>query len=62
MSKHDFTVEEFADRLARTRTAIGAAGLDWLLVLHPVSMRWLIGQDTKELYCFSMPRRLRPVC
>ena len=30
-----------------------AAGLDWLLVLHPVSIRWLIGQDTKSYTVFQ---------
>lgn len=53
MSKHDFTAAEFADRLARLRAAIAAAGLDWLLVLHPVSIRWLIGQDTKSYTIFQ---------
>src|SRR4051812_18591599 len=53
MSKHDFTPEEFGDRLARLRQAIGTAGLDWLLVLHPVSIRWLIGQDTKSYTVFQ---------
>jgi Xaa-Pro dipeptidase len=53
MSKHDFTPEEFSGRTARTRQAIGAAGLDWLLVIHPVSMRWLIGQDTKSYTIFQ---------
>ncbi|MBV9783097.1 MAG: aminopeptidase P family protein [Acidisphaera sp.] len=53
MSKHDFTPAEFADRLARLRRAIGEAGLDWLLVLHPVSIRWLIGQDTKSYTVFQ---------
>ena len=53
MSKHDFTKEEFADRLQRTRAAIAAAGLDWLLVIHPVSMRWLIGQDNKSYTAFQ---------
>jgi len=53
MSKHDFTRDEFADRLARLRTAIGEAGLDWLLLLHPVSIRWLIGQDTKSYTVFQ---------
>ena len=50
MSKHDFTPEEFASRLARTREAIGKAGLDWLLVIHPVSILWLIGQDNSIEY------------
>ena len=53
MSKHDFTPAEFGDRVSRLRTAIGAAGLDWLLVLHPVSIRWLIGQDTKSYTVFQ---------
>jgi len=61
MSKHDFTPEEFADRLARTREAIGKAGLDWLLVLHPVSLRWLIGQDTKGYTAFQcLPVSAKP--
>ncbi|MCC2688499.1 MAG: hypothetical protein K0S21_1302, partial [Rhizobiaceae bacterium] len=29
MSKHDFSAEEFADRQARVRAAVGTAGLDW---------------------------------
>ena len=53
MSKHDFPPEEFHGRLARLRQAIGEAGLDWLLVLHPVSIRWLIGQDTKSYTVFQ---------
>ena len=53
MSKNDFSKEEFATRLARTRKAISAAGLDWLVVIHPVSMRWLIGQDNKSYTAFQ---------
>ena len=53
MSKHDFAPAEFSDRLSRLRGAIAAAGLDWLLVLHPVSIRWLIGQDTKSYTIFQ---------
>lgn len=53
MSKHDFAPAEFGDRLTRLRRAIGEAGLDWLLVLHPVSIRWLIGQDTKSYTVFQ---------
>ncbi|HYZ64454.1 MAG TPA: Xaa-Pro peptidase family protein [Acetobacteraceae bacterium] len=61
MSKHDFAPEEFADRLTRLRQAIGAAGLDWLLVLHPVSIRWLIGQDTKSYTVFQcLPVSAKP--
>ena len=53
MSKHDFTEAEFSARAARAREAISAAGLDHLLVIHPVSMRWLIGQDTKSYTIFQ---------
>lgn len=53
MSKTDFTKEEFADRLARTRKVIADAGLDWFLVIHPVTMRWLIGQDNKSYTAFQ---------
>lgn len=53
MSKHDFSKEEFADRLLRTRKAITETKLDWLLVIHPVSMRWLIGQDNKSYTAFQ---------
>jgi hypothetical protein len=35
MSKADFTSAEFAHRLARTRSALGARGLDWLIAIHP---------------------------
>ena len=61
MSKHDFTPAEFGDRLSRLRSAIGEAGLDWLLVLHPVSIRWLIGQDTKSYTVFQcLPISAKP--
>jgi Xaa-Pro dipeptidase len=61
MSKHDFPPAEFADRLTRLRNTIGEAGLDWLLVLHPVSIRWLIGQDTKSYTIFQcLPVSAKP--
>lgn len=61
MSKHDFSAQEFADRLQRTRAAISSAGLDWLIVIHPVSMRWLIGQDNKSYTAFQcLPVSARP--
>src|SRR5215472_1948047 len=53
MSKYDFTAEEFAGRLERVRAAIAQAGLDWFLIIHPVSMRWLIGQDNKSYTAFQ---------
>jgi len=61
MSKHDFPAAEFAERLTRLRAAIAAAGLDWLLVIHPVSIRWLIGQDTKSYTVFQcLPVSAKP--
>src|SRR3954454_625882 len=53
MSKRDFTAEEFALRRARTRAAIGQAGLDWLFVFHPVSIHWLTGSDAKSYQEFQ---------
>ncbi|MDP1796029.1 MAG: Xaa-Pro peptidase family protein, partial [Planctomycetaceae bacterium] len=64
MSKHDFTTEEFAARRQRARDAIGAAGLDWLLVLHPVSIRWLTGSDAKsyqEFQCLLISSQPGPI-
>ena len=65
MSKHDFTVQEFASRRARAREAIGAAGLDWFLVVHPVSIRWLTGSDAKsyqEFQCLLISAKPGPIC
>ncbi len=58
MSKHDFTAAEFADRRARVSKAIAAAGLDWLVAFHPVSIHWLTGSDAKayqEFQCLFIP-------
>lgn len=64
MSKHDFTAEEFATRRSRAREAIGAAGFDWLLVFHPVSIRWLTGTDAKsyqEFQCLLISAEPGPI-
>jgi Xaa-Pro dipeptidase len=53
MSKNDFTEAEFRDRQARVRRAVGEAGLDWLIVIHPVSIHWLIGAETKSYQAFQ---------
>jgi Xaa-Pro dipeptidase len=53
MSKHDFAEVEFRDRQTRVRQAIGEAGLDWLIVFHPVSIHWLIGAETKSYQAFQ---------
>jgi len=64
MSKHDFSRAEFDERRARVREAIGQAGLDWLLVLHPVSIHWLTGSDAKsyqEFQCLLISADLGPI-
>jgi Xaa-Pro aminopeptidase len=53
MSKHDFPADEFAARQARAREATGAAGLDWLIVIHPMSLHWLIGTEAKSYQAFQ---------
>ncbi|SEK48207.1 Xaa-Pro dipeptidase [Bosea lupini] len=58
MSRHDFTVEEFAERRAQVRRAMAGQGLDWLVLFHPVSIRWLTGSDAKsyqEFQCLLVP-------
>ena len=65
MSKHDFSAEEFASRRLRVREAIGAAGLDWLVVFHPVSIHWLTGSDAKsyqEFQCLLISAEPGPIC
>ena len=53
MSKHDFTDAEFADRLARARQAVAGAGLDWMVLFHPVSILWLTGGEVKSYRAFQ---------
>ena len=65
MSKHDFSAEEFASRRARAREAVAAAGLDWFLAIHPVSIRWLTGSDAKsyqEFQCLLISAKPGPIC
>ena len=53
MSKHDFSLQEFTERQSRVRAAVGEAGLDWLILIHPVSIHWLIGADGKSYQAFQ---------
>lgn len=65
MSRLDFTDEEFALRRTRARETIGNAGLDWFLLFHPVSIRWLTGSDAKsyqEFQCLLICAKPGPVC
>ena len=48
MSKYDFELAEFQDRQARVRAAMESAGIDLLLVLHPVNINYLIGSRAKS--------------
>jgi Xaa-Pro dipeptidase len=64
LSKHDFSAEEFSQRRARVREAIAAAGLDWLVAVHPVSIHWLTGSDAKsyqEFQCLLIGARPGPI-
>jgi len=65
MSRHDFSADEFSLRRACARDAIAAAGLDWFLVFHPVSIRWLTGSDAKsyqEFQCLLISAEPGPIC
>lgn len=53
MSRQDFSAAEFAGRLARVRAAMQAAGIDWLVAVHPVSIHWLTGSDAKSYQEFQ---------
>ena len=64
MSKHDFSADEFASRRARAREALAAAGLEWFVAFHPVSIRWLTGSDAKsyqEFQCLLIPVEPGPI-
>ncbi len=64
MSRHDFSAEEFDSRRSRAREAIGNAGLDWMLLFHPVSIRWLTGSDAKsyqEFQCLLISAKPGPI-
>ena len=64
MSKYDFSESEFATRRSRAREALRAAGLDWMLLFHPVSIRWLTGSDAKsyqEFQCLLISAQPGPI-
>ena len=45
-----FTREEYADRLAKTRKAMDAKGIELLIVSDPSNMAWLTGYDGWSFY------------
>jgi Xaa-Pro dipeptidase len=60
----DFPPEEYAERHARTREAMGEAGLDLLLVVNPRNLHYLIGFAAKsyqEFQCLLFPRDPGPL-
>ncbi|MBM3457448.1 MAG: aminopeptidase P family protein [Armatimonadetes bacterium] len=64
MSRHDFSREEFDMRRARVREAMRQAGLDWLVMIHPVSIHWLTGSDAKsyqEFQCLCLSAEPGPL-
>ena len=50
MPATDFSPAEYADRLARTRAAMAARGIDTLIVADPSNMAWLTGYDGWSFY------------
>src|SRR6185436_17054571 len=60
----DFSAEEFTARRSRARETIDAAGFDWFLAFHPVSIRWLTGSDAKsyqEFQCLLISAEPGPI-
>ncbi|WP_114286043.1 ectoine hydrolase DoeA [Candidatus Halocynthiibacter alkanivorans] len=45
-----FTVQEYDARIAKTRRAMEAAGIDTLIVTDPANMAWLTGYDGWSFY------------
>ena len=45
-----FAPAEYADRIARTRAAMAAKGIEVLLVTDPSNMAWLTGYDGWSFY------------
>ena len=52
--RDDFTAEEFAERQSRVRVAMAAAGIDLLLVFHPVNIQYLTGSKAKSYQEFQV--------
>ena len=52
-----FTAAEYADRLAGTRRAMEAKGIELLIVSDPSNMHWLTGYDGWSFYVHQSGRR-----
>jgi ectoine hydrolase len=60
----DFSREEYAQRLAATRAAMAAAGVELLIVSDPSNMAWLTGYDGWSFYvhqCVLVPDAGEPL-
>ncbi len=60
----NFTREEYAARLGRTRSAMERAGIDLLIVSDPSNMHWLTGYDGWSFYvhqCVLVPGNGEPI-
>lgn len=60
----NFSRAEYADRLARTQSAMAKAGLDLLIVSDPSNMAWLTGYDGWSFYvhqCVVVPSDGEPI-
>lgn len=59
-----FTRAEFAERLAKTRKAMAAKGIELLIVTDPSNMNWLTGYDGWSFYvhqCVVVPPDGEPI-
>ncbi|WP_171173758.1 M24 family metallopeptidase [Ruegeria sp. HKCCD8929] len=54
MPASDFSRAEYAGRIAKTRSAMAAQGIDTLLVADPSNMAWLTGYDGWSFYVPQM--------
>ena len=60
----NFSRAEYAERLAKTRTAMEKAGIDLLIVTDPSNMHWLTGYDGWSFYvhqCVLVPPNGEPI-
>ncbi len=60
----NFTREEYAARLSKTRDAMEKAGIDLLVVTDPSNMHWLTGYDGWSFYvhqCVLVPPQGEPI-
>ncbi|RVU35165.1 ectoine hydrolase DoeA [Hwanghaeella grinnelliae] len=60
----NFTRDEFAQRLDKTRKAMSARGIDLMLVTDPSNMNWLTGYDGWSFYvhqCVLVPLSGEPI-